>query len=121
MSMFEPTMGSSRDASDPPSLTAGVHRSNTGAAGESQVPDNAPIAEMIQRSTRAFERDLPDLLKSHYRQWVAYHGEQCLGFARTETQLYQRCLRQNLREDEFVVRSVEPLMADDDYVYPPGA
>jgi hypothetical protein len=72
------------------------------------------IPEMIERSQRAFRRDLDDLLKTHYRQWVAYHGDERVGFAKTQTELYQRCLSNGWKEDEFVVRSVQPQMPDDD-------
>jgi len=41
------------------------------------------IAPMIARSQAAFRRDLPDLLKTHYRQWVAYHGEDRIRFGRS--------------------------------------
>jgi hypothetical protein len=55
------------------------------------------------RSQEAFYRDLPGLLKTHCRQWVAYHGDECLGFARTQTELHERCLRQGLQDGEFIV------------------
>jgi hypothetical protein len=51
----------------------------------------------------AFYRDLPELLKKHYRKWVAYHGNDCLGVGRTQTELYEQCLRRGLKEDEFIV------------------
>ncbi|MBI1904023.1 MAG: hypothetical protein HYS13_23225 [Planctomycetia bacterium] len=76
------------------------------ARTENQVPP------MIVRSQQAFARDLPELLKTHYFQWVAYHGDERVGFGRTETELYQRCFRRGLKDDEFVVRSIEPQIAD---------
>jgi hypothetical protein len=45
-------------------------------------------------------------LKEHYEQWVAYHGDDCLGFGRSKTELFQQCLRRGLRQHEFVVRFV---------------
>jgi hypothetical protein len=47
-------------------------------------------------------------MKGRSRQWVAYHGERRVGFAKSKTELYQACLRQGLRRGEFVVRSIEP-------------
>lgn len=76
--------------------------------------DDDAVPEMIERSQQAFRRDLDDLLKTHYRQWVAYHGDERVGFARTQTELYQRCLSKGWKEDEFVVRSVEPQVEDED-------
>jgi CheY-like chemotaxis protein len=77
-----------------------------------------PIPPIIVRSQKAFERDLDDLLKTHYRQWVAYHGDEQIGFGRSQTALIERCFRRGLREDQFVVRSIEPLLADEDLVFP---
>lgn len=37
------------------------------------------IPPMIERSQSAFRRDLPALMKTHYRQWVAYHGDARIG------------------------------------------
>ena len=71
------------------------------------------IAPMIARSQAAFRRDLPDLLKTHYRQWVAYHGEDRIRFGRTQFELYEECYRRGLHDDEFVVRSIEPEMPDE--------
>jgi hypothetical protein len=71
------------------------------------------IAPLVARSQAAFRRDLPELLKSHYRQWVAYHGENRVGFGRTQFELYDECYRRGLRDDEFVVRSIEPEMPDE--------
>jgi hypothetical protein len=76
------------------------------------------IPPMIERSQAAFRRDLPELIKTHYYQWVAYHGDERIGFGRTETALYKECLRRGLKEDEFVVRMVAEDMPEEiDYFY----
>jgi hypothetical protein len=76
--------------------------------GPSGAASNLP--PMIQRSQEAFRRNLPRLLqeKERLRQWVAYHGEDCLGFAASRIELYQRCLGQGLARDDFVVRCIVP-------------
>ena len=71
------------------------------------------IAPIIERSQAAFRRDLPELMKSHYRQWVAYHGEQQIGLARSSFDLYDACSRRGLKCGEFVVRSIEPEMPEE--------
>ena len=58
---------------------------------------------LYDRSQAAFYRDLPELLKRHCRQWVAYHGDEFVGSARTQTELFQSCLSRGLKEDEFIV------------------
>jgi hypothetical protein len=69
---------------------------------------NAGPLPMIQRSIGAFRRDLPGLLRTHYGKWVAYHGDQRIGFGRTQTDLYEKCFRRGLTRDEFVVCGIEP-------------
>lgn len=63
---------------------------------------------MIRKSITAFRRDLPELLETHAGQWVGYHGEECFGVGRTQTELYQKGFRRGLTRDEFIVGFVEP-------------
>src|SRR5205823_3818028 len=72
-----------------------------------------PVPPLIQRGQEAFRRDLPELLEKHAGKWVAYSGDRPLGVARSKRELYQRCLRQGLNHDEFVVRGIEPEMLDE--------
>jgi hypothetical protein len=76
----------------------------SGPAVDSEIPP------LIRTSQEAFRRELPQLLKSkkRFRQWVAYHGDECLGFAATDTDLYEECFRRGLQEHEFVVRCIVP-------------
>ena len=73
-----------------------------------------PVHPMIQRGHEAFRRDLPALMKTHYRKWVAYHGDRRLGFGKSKVALLREWLSQGIPEEELVVRSVEPEMTDDD-------
>jgi hypothetical protein len=74
----------------------------------------AEVPAMIARSIAAFRRDLPELLKTHRGRWVAYHGDERLGFGRRHTPLYQECLRRGLSRDEFIVTVVEAWAFDPD-------
>jgi hypothetical protein len=58
---------------------------------------------LTSQSIDAFYRDLPELLEQHNGKWVAYHGDKCIGVGPTETELYQKCFRLGLKEDEFAV------------------
>ena len=71
-------------------------------------PLNCEIPPMIAQSQAAFRRDLPQLLKERPWQWVAYHGDERIGFAKSSTELYQLCLARGLDWIQFVVRSIEP-------------
>jgi hypothetical protein len=63
---------------------------------------------MGKQALLAFWRDLPQLLKERPGQWVAYRGDQRLGFAETRAELWQQCLKQGYTPGEFLVRSIEP-------------
>jgi len=75
---------------------------------------NSEPLPMIQKSIDAFRRDLPEMLKKHRGKWVAYHGDQRIGFGRTETELYEVCFRHGLKRDDFVVCGVEEGVFDPD-------
>jgi hypothetical protein len=73
---------------------------------------------MFVRSYEAFYRNLPELLKKHNRKWAAYHGDECVGIARTETELFERGLRRGLKLGEFFVGYVHTgALYDNDDAY----
>ena len=90
-----------------------AHRNAQETEHEVSVLD-IPIAPGVARSLDAFRRDLPKLLETHSREWVAYHGDERIGFGRTQTELYQECLRRGLKRDDFFVCSIEPGAADEE-------
>jgi hypothetical protein len=71
------------------------------------MPDSG-IPPMVVQSREAFLRDLPRLLGERPRQWVAYHGDEQLGFGKTRAELFQACLGRGLNREEFLVCSIEP-------------
>jgi hypothetical protein len=83
------------------------------AVSQPPLPEWAKVPRMIALSTIAYKRDLSKLLEQHPRQWVAYSGDRCLGFARQQIDLYERCLKLGLKDDEFMVRLVEPWDPDE--------
>ncbi len=92
------------------------------------LPDHAEnrlatdASPVLAQSINAFYRDLPELLTSRAGTWVAYHGDRFLECAATETELYQRCLRQGLPEGKFVVLFADRQALSDREVIdlPPG-
>lgn len=72
-----------------------------------ELLDSEPLP-MIQKSIDAFRRDLPELLKTHPGKWVAYHGDERVGFGKSETERYQRCFARGLTRDDFIVGFTEP-------------
>ena len=83
------------------------------AAKLRELLDSEPLP-MIQKSIDAFRRDLPELLKTHPGKWVAYHGDERVGFGKTQTELYQRCFARGLTRDDFVAAFTEPGAFDPD-------
>jgi hypothetical protein len=82
-------------------------------ASEPNLPDPLPpgyclarIPESVRRSNAAYRRDLPRLLRERPGQWVAYHGDEQVGFAANDLELYQLCLKR-WDHDEFIVRCIE--------------
>ena len=79
-----------------------------------------PVAPMLTRSLETFRRDLPRLLESHGGKWVAYRGEQRLGFGKTQTELYEQGFAHGLKADEFLVCSIEPEIPDEEITWSYG-
>lgn len=61
-----------------------------------------------QRALQAFQRDLPQLFHQRPGQWVAYQGDQLLGFGEQKHLLYQHCFDRGLQQEQFVVFCIEP-------------
>lgn len=78
---------------------------------EGQTPSETVGADaglsLGERAVRAFERDLPTLLEERPGQWVLYHGDQRIGFARTPPELYQEIERRGFRRRDCVVLPIE--------------
>ena len=75
-------------------------------------PADVLIPPLVAQSQAAFRRDLPELLKKRHAQWVAYHGDECIGFGRSQIELYQQCVRRGLKDDDFVVWGITPEWPD---------
>jgi hypothetical protein len=65
-----------------------------------------------QRALRAFRRDLAALLLERPWQWVAYHGDERIGFAASPVELYEEIRRRGYRRQDCVVRSIEEPLPD---------
>jgi hypothetical protein len=98
-----------------PVSTPGAHAPD----GPSAPDEPFAIPPLAAASQAAFRRALPELLRQRPRQWVAFHGDERLGFARTEAELYEACARRGLAEDQFVVRFILPEPPPDADVTPP--
>ncbi len=62
---------------------------------------------MYDRGLAAFERDLPELMKTYYRQWVIYYGERRFGPAETFQELEIACQRERIPLNEVVCRPIK--------------
>jgi hypothetical protein len=82
--------------------------SEVGKAGVSPAmttsEDCTAVPPAITRSLAAFARDLPLLLETNPRRWVAYVDGNQLRIADTQTELYRQCLYElGLQHDQFIV------------------
>ena len=83
------------------------------AAKLRELLDSEPLP-MIKKSIDAFRRALPELLRTHPGKWVAYHGDERVGFGKTQTELYQQCFARGLTRDDFIVGFSEPAAFEPD-------
>ncbi len=67
-----------------------------------------PNPALGQLALETFRRDLPRLMAERPGQWVAYHGDKLIGFAKTPPDLYQELDRRGLDGREYVVYCIEP-------------
>ena len=65
--------------------------------------------DLEQQALRSFRRDLPDLYRERPCEWVAYQGTSLIGFGTEKHLLYQDCMKQGYRLDDFVVFCIEPI------------
>ena len=49
------------------------------------------LHDLQHQALCTFQRDLPQLWTERPGQWVAYHGDQQLGFAAQKHESYQQC------------------------------
>jgi hypothetical protein len=65
------------------------------------------VAPLIAQARAAFERDLPELLREHEGQWVAYFGEKQLAFGTTRRELYQQLIPEGYPDNQLFLCFVE--------------
>lgn len=78
------------------------------------------IPHGVRASRDAFLHDLPQLLANpaHEGTWVAYGGDERIGFATTQRELIQECLRRGLTEEQFYIDRVAPRTVEPEQVDP---
>src|SRR5207245_151850 len=79
-----------------------------------------PVSPAILEADKVFRDELPELLKTHLHQWVAYRGSRRLGFHTSQHALYQECLERGLAPGEFVVEYIHRPLHPDALVVGPG-
>jgi hypothetical protein len=64
------------------------------------------VAPLIAQAQVRHRRDLPELLKEHPGEWVAYLGAERLAIGKSERELTEKCIHRGLKDDEFLVRAI---------------
>src|SRR5262249_363544 len=77
---------------------------------------NTPVSPAVLEAEKAYLEELPELLKSHLHQWVAYRGRQRLGVHTSQDHLYQECLGQGLAPGDFSIKYIDRPLDPDDLV-----
>jgi hypothetical protein len=77
---------------------------------------NKPVSPAILAAEGAFRKELPELLKTHRGQWVAYSGSERLGIDPSHPSLYQKCLEQGLAPGQISMKYIDPPLDPDDLV-----
>ncbi len=62
--------------------------------------------DVFAPALQQFEKDLPRLLKSHYRQWAVYHEKKCLGIFETPEAAYGQAQRLRFPASECLVEYI---------------
>lgn len=75
--------------------------------------DQTPIG--ILRSMQAYMRALPELLANpkYERQWVAYHGNECIGIADRGIELIRVCVKRGFKADDWYIGIIAPQDPDE--------
>jgi hypothetical protein len=69
-------------------------------------------AALQRLSWETYQRELPTLLEERPGEWVAYRGDQRLGFGTTKTKLYQHWFSQGMTIDELFIACIEPYVGE---------
>src|SRR5262249_23133210 len=78
---------------------------------------NQPVAPAILAADKLFRVQLPELLKTHPGQWVAYSSSACLGFHASGDILYNECLKKGYEPEQFTMYFITGgLLESDDLV-----
>lgn len=66
------------------------------------------LSTLLEKAYCAFKSDLPKLLETHPRQWVAYRGSERIGFGTSKSELTEKCINRGYCYEELLVRMVQP-------------
>ena len=85
------------------------------ANGHANGSEENPLRETaIERSKAAYRADLPELLETNPRQWVAYADGKLVRIGTSQRELYRYCLEDlKLTHDRFIVRRIIPECSPD--------
>jgi hypothetical protein len=70
---------------------------------ESRRPSIPETSRLREAARKQFDHDLPQLLHEHFGDWVLYHGDRQVAFARHTGELYDTCRQQHLPLEEVML------------------
>ena len=63
---------------------------------------------LTELASRAFERELPNLLNEHFDEWVAFRGDERVGISDDKFKLYKELSKRNIDRGEVLIQRILP-------------
>lgn len=64
--------------------------------------------ELISVAAKAFQEQLPTLLRKHSGEWVAFHGGELIDVLKDAKSLYKSVQSKKIPIEEVLIRNIEP-------------
>jgi hypothetical protein len=74
---------------------------------EAVVVPRSDVSPLIVEAASTFEKELPELLKTHPRRWIAYFGAHRVAIADQEPDLLRACYADGYDDKDLYVRRIE--------------
>jgi hypothetical protein len=99
-----------------PSPTRRTNRKKPGGSGRPRSVLESATTDRQARTTfklqsaahKTFCKQLPELLREHAGQWVAFRGRELVGTGRGKSLLLQACYQRGFQPREILVRLIRP-------------
>lgn len=74
------------------------------------------LSHLRRLACETFSRELPKLYAERPEQWVAYHGDEIVGFGKRKYLLYEECNEKGFQDEDVVIFFIEPQPPEELYI-----